>query len=104
MARRDKSVPKPPVGARRYRRWRVFYEFGTADSYLTVETGWYAKSPDGDIIQVRDWNDLFHAIDEIENALGHPPDPEPAPLIAHNPPRQPGPYSFWHKDDRSKRA
>lgn len=93
--KRDPSVPRPPVGARRYRRWRVFYEHGHSDSQRTLETGWYAKGPGGDIIQSSDWNDVFHAIDEIENALGHPPTDQPPPLIAHNPPRQPGPYSFW---------
>jgi len=102
MVTHDPTVPRPPVGALRHRRWRLWYEPGVLhNGSCAVETGWYAKGPRADIIEARGYNDILVGIDEIEDALGHD-EGDRLPLIDHKPPRAPGPYAFWQPDLRGK--
>lgn len=98
MAKR-RGEPTPPVNATRHRRWRVFYDFGGGERRATIETAWYARSPAGETIQARGWNDILAGIDTIEDGLGLDRG-ERLPMIQHNPPREPGPFQFWSPEAR----
>ena len=96
----DPSIPKPPVGASRHRRWRVWFDSGVLyNGSCVVPTGWYAKGPGGDIIEAHDWNALLAGVDEIEDALGRDQGERLASIV-YDPPRPPGPYTVWQASIR----
>lgn len=103
MMARDKSIPRPPVGASRHRRWRVWFDFGEIEAGATIrETKWRAIAPGSrEQIEAGDWNDILAGIDEIQDAQGSEGGDRLHP-IDYNPPRTLGPWKFWSPEDPNR--